>query len=723
MNKKLLSFAAMVAIGATAVQGADINVSFDISGNGYSSAQATARTLTRIDFMGSGSSLYLNTSCTDPFTITRDGQSVLSTLASEGKVIYEEDDFNWEEYTYISFSQSPFNQAGEYIISVPEGFFKNGSRLSNAHEQTITLTSPVPSSLALVVDGNETALTAADGSDVFSAKNVEVTGAGVVKLQGTTYYGAVNGSATTLTPGQATPIGYNGKTWTVPTGKYDVTVNWDELNPTVTFTEVKPVQTFDVTPSITGLSSTGTASSVRTIEFSAHFSFKSNTACTEPLTIKRGDEVIYSTLASEGKVQFEEDDWGDETVALYLNPAINVAGDYTLSLPEGFVTKTGGEASAAKEVSFKITWAAPASLSLRGSGLAADVQMIKSDDSNVYTANDVIADGQVRLQGSTYFGVANGQSAAITPGTPALIGYNGGFWTVPAGKYDVTVDWDAATVTFSAKPVVETFELDIKVQGATALNTAKAFQNIDLPAQFDIYYINNECTEPITVKWGDEVIFSIDRSSSKLLGVDNDDDWEDDVYMINLGERINRVGTYTISVPEGFFKNSTKVNAAVSKEVTVISEMPSTLSIRGRVNSGSLDAEVPMTLSGTVFTADKVVVNDADGGYGEIQLFGDSWYGVCNGQSSYLVPDEPAYVGYQGGFWKVAEGTYKVTVDWTDGNPTVTLVKDTDLIETIGSDSASAPAYYTMQGIRTNRPAKGQVLIEVRDGKASKICF
>ncbi len=938
MKKSLLTLAAALTVGVMSVHGATFDVNFSISGSGFSGSSMTARTLTAIEFTGSYS-FSPNSSCADPFTIVRDGETVLSTLASEGKIATEEDDWG-DETTAIYFSSSPFNQAGTYTISAPAGFFRTGSgNTSNAKEVVLTLTSPVPSSVTLVVDGTNIAMTAA-GDNTFTATGVAVTGAGSVKIQGSTYYGAVNGQSTAITAGEATPIGYNGKNWTVAAGTYDVTVDWNETAPTVTFVKaVPPVQTFDVTPVIQGVSSstntastvrtidfnayysfkantectepmtisrngqtvystlasegavkfeeddwgdetvslylnpalngagdytfsmpegfftktggavsaakevtfkiawaapatlslrgsglaadveltkaddsnvytasgvsidgqvrlqgstyfgvvngqsaaitagtpaeigyngsfwtlasgkydvtvdwdaatvnfvakptvqtfdvtpviqgvsssTNTASTVRTIDFNAYYSFKANTECTEPMTISRNGQTVYSTLASEGAVKFEEDDWGDETVSLYLNPALNGAGDYTFSMPEGFFTKTGGAVSAAKEVTFKIAWAAPATLSLRGSGLAADVELTKADDSNVYTASGVSIDGQVRLQGSTYFGVVNGQSAAITAGTPAEIGYNGSFWTLASGKYDVTVDWDAATVNFVAKPTVQTFELGISVQGATDQNTAKEFQRIDLPAKWTVYYLNSSNNEPITVTWGDEEIYSIDRTSSKLLAMDNDDDWEDDAYMINLGERVNRVGVYTITVPEGFFKSGSKVNAAVSQSVTVTSPIPSMLSIRGKVGTGSMDADVDMTLEGSIFTASKVDINDADGsGYGEIQLIGDSWYGCCNNENAYISVDEPTPVGYNGGFWKVAAATYKVTVDWTDGDPYVTFVKDTQSIDGISAESASDAVYYTLQGIRVINPAKGQTLIEVRDGKASKIAY
>lgn len=723
MKKSLLTLAVAFAAGVMSVHGATFDVNFSISGSGYSSSSMTARTLTAIEFTGSYS-FSPNSACAEPFTIVRDGETVLSTLASEGKIATEEDDWG-DETTAIYFSSSPFNQAGTYTITSPAGFFRTGSgNTSNAKEVVLSLTSPVPSSVTLVVDGTNVAMTAGSGN-IFTAKGVAVTGAGSVKIQGSTYYGSVNGKSTAITVGAATPIGYNGKNWTVATGTYDVTVDWNEAAPTVTFETAAPaVKTFDVTPVVQGLSSsTNTASSVRTIDFNAYYSFKANSECTEPMTIKRNGEIVFSTLASEGKVQFEEDDWGDETVSLYLNPTLNGAGEYTFTMPERFFTKTGGEVSAAKEITFNISWAAPTALSLRGSGLAADVELTKADDSNVYTASGVTIDGQVRLQGSTYFGVVNGQSAAITAGTPAEIGYNGSFWTLASGKYDVTVDWDAATINFVAKPTVQTFELGISVQGATAQDTAKEFQRIDLPAKWTVYYLNNNNSEPITVTWGDEEIYSIDRTSSKLLAMDNDDDWEDDAYMINLGERVNRVGVYTITVPEGFFSSGSKVNAAVSKNVTVTSPMPSLLSIRGKSGTGSLEADVEMTADGSVFTATGVDIKDADGGYGDIQLMGDSWYGCCNNQNTYISADEPTPVGYNGGFWKVAAGVYKVTVDWTDGDPYITFVKDTESIDAVDADATSAPVYYTLQGIRVNNPASGQTVIEVRSGKASKIVY
>lgn len=487
--------------------------------------------------------------------------------------------------------------------------------------------------------------------------------------------------------------------------------------------------TFDVNFQISGSgysNSTMTARTLTSIEFTGSYSFSPNSGCTEPFTIVRDGETVYSTLASDGKIATEEDDWGDETTAVYFNPTpFNQAGTYTITSPEGFFRTGSGNTSNAKEVVLTLTSPVPSDVTLVVDG--TNVAMTAGAD-NQFTASgvEVTGAGSVKIQGSTYYGAVNGQTTTLTPGVATAIGYNGKNWTVANGTYDVTVDWNetAPTIKFAAKaPAVETFELGISVQGATAQNTAKEFQRIDLPAKWSVYYLNNSNTAPITVTWGEEELYSIDRTSSKLIPMDNDDDWEDDAYMINLGDRINRVGAYTITVPEGFFKSGSKVNAEVSKTVTVESPMPSMLSIRGKVNSGSLDADVEMKAEGSVFTASGVMVKDAGNGYGEIQLMGDSWYGSCNNMNAEVSIDEPTPVGYNGNFWKVPAGAYKVTVDWTNGDPYITFAKDTESIVAENIAVAINPVYYTLQGIRVNAPVKGETLIEVRNGKAVKVVY
>lgn len=508
MKKTALLLAAVMAFGMKSVQAAEFDVNFIISGDGYSSSSMTASTLKSIEFTGSYS-FNPNTACTEPFTIVRDGVTVLSTLASEGKIVTEDD--GWDETTAISFTLSPFNQAGVYTITSPAGFFKrsNGDT-SNVKEVELTLTSPVPSSVTLVVDGENVALTAGE-DNVYTAKGVEITGAGSVKIQGTTYYGAVNGQTTDLTIGEATPIGYNGKNWTVAPGTYDVTVDWNELNPTITFAQ-------------------------------------------------------------------------------------------------------------------------------------------------------------------------------------------------PA-------------------PAVETFALEISVQEAdNENNTATDFEKIDFPAQFDVYVLNSANDEPITVAWNNEVVYTIERTapSSVLIPVEDDGGWDSEIiaYMINLGERVNRVGKYTITVPQGFFKSGSKLNAAVSKTITINSPMPSTLTIQGK--SGSLEEDVEMTLSGSVFTASNVVVKGVDDGFGEIRLFGNTWYGYCNKQDVEVPPYLRIPVGYHGGYWKVPAGTYVVTVNWTDDNPNIIFTEDKTVGVSFIAEDESTPVLYNLQGVRVNNPEKGETLIEVRNGKATK---
>lgn len=475
-------------------------------------------------------------------------------------------------------------------------------------------------------------------------------------------------------------------------------------------------------------SSTMTARTLSSIEFTGSYSFSPNTACTEPFTILCNGETVLSTLASDNKIVTEEDDWGDETTAIYFNPnPFNQAGTYTISCPEGFFKTSSGNTSNLCQMELKLTSPTPSEIKLVVDG--KDVELIQAEGTPLYTATNVelAESGSLKIQGTTYYGAVNGTSTALEPGKPTPIGYNGKPWTLAAGKYDVTLNWDENNPTITVSeviPAVDTFDLGISVQGATASGTAKEFQRIDLPAKWTIYWLNNKNEEPVTVAWNDETIYSISSNSSMLIPMDNDDDWEDDAYMINLGERINRVGVYTITVPQGFFTSGAKVNAAVTKTVSVTSPMPAQLTIRGRVNTDALEADVPMTLNGSVFTADKIEVKNVADGYGELQLVGDSWYGCCNGQSEYVSTGVSCPIGYQGGYWKVAAGTYKVTVDWTDNNPMMTFVEGASSLEEIDIHSANNPAeYYTLQGIRIERPSKGQLVIEVRSGNAVKKQF
>ncbi len=103
---------------------------------------------------------------------------------------------------------------------------------------------------------------------------------------------------------------------------------------------------------------------------------------------------------------------------------------------------------------------------------------------------------------------------------------------------------------------------------------------------------------------------------------------------------------------------------------------------------------------------------------------GSTRYGSVN-EGDRIVISQPAdmttYSGDNSGnckSWTVLPGTYDLTADFKDMTLTVTTASTG--IDGIGAEEGEA-AYYTLQGVRLEAPVKGEPMIVVRGGKATKI--
>ncbi len=474
--------------------------------------------------------------------------------------------------------------------------------------------------------------------------------------------------------------------------------------------------TFDITVKVQGASANGDAKSIEKIDLNASYmAYDLNTANTAPITIKLGDQTVESIAPGDSRLLANEDDWGDvESYMINLSQKINRVGTYSIDVPEGFFKSSGNTNAAAHQV-INLISPMPSTLEISGDGIAKSPVAMKLNGTEFSASVDVTGTGSFKFVGdATYYGTASA-TTALQPGVAAPVGYQGKNFTVANGKYTVVVNWSDGdpTVTFTPKP--EMFDLEVSVQGANAEDVANMFQRIDFNAPYVAYWLNSANTLPIEIKRGEEVMLTIKPGDSQLLGVDVDDDWEDDAYMLSLSQKVNRVGLYTITVPEGFFKSSSKVNAAVSKEVSIVSAMPTELTLRGDLEGQTCG----LTFNGIDMFSAKAVKIIGDG---KVDLMGSTWYGVADGVAE-ITQDKPAPVGYQGGKWTVAPGLYDVTVVWNADDPMITFSPGTSVgVDEINVRSESAE-YFNLQGLPVENPEHGQIVIRKSGGKVSKIIY
>lgn len=473
--------------------------------------------------------------------------------------------------------------------------------------------------------------------------------------------------------------------------------------------------TFDITVKVQGASANGDAKSIEKIDLNASYlAYDLNTANKVPITIKFGDETVESIAPGDSRLLANEDDWGDvESYMINLSQKINRVGTYSIDVPEGFFKSNSNINAAAHQV-INLISPMPSTLEISGDGIA-NGPVAMTLEGTVFSASvDVAGTGSFKLVGDdTYYGAAS-SSTALQPGVATPVGYQGKNFSIANGKYTVVVNWSDGNPTVTVKPKPETFDLEVSVQGASAAGVANMFQRINFNAPYVAYWLNSANTLPIEIKRGEEVILAINPKDSQLISVDLDDDWEDDSYMLSLSQKVNRVGTYTITVPEGFFKNSSKVNASSSKDIEIVSARPSELALRGDLKGSTCE----LTFNGLdTFSATAVeIVGD-----GKVDLMGSTWYGVADGVVE-IEQGKPAPIGYQGGKWTVTPGVYDVKVVWND-DPMITfspgLSLGVDEIDVLSEDTE----YFNLQGLSVDNPEHGQIIIRKSKGKVSKIMY
>lgn len=467
-----------------------------------------------------------------------------------------------------------------------------------------------------------------------------------------------------------------------------------------TFAEAE--STFDIAIKVQGESATGEARCIEKINLDCLYRiYNLNTSNTEPITISLDEEVIESFMPDDRRLIAIEDDWGDvESYMISLSHKLNRVGEYSIYVPEGFFISSGIRNAAASHF-LNIVSPMPSTLEISGDGVEDAPVVMSSEDTRFIASVKIIGNGSLKFIGDdTYYGTTS-ESAELPVGAQTAIGYQGKNFIVPAGSYAVELDWSDGNpmVTFN-----RLFDLSVKVQGANESGLANAFQRVNFDASYVSYGLNTVNDMPIVISRNGKPILTINNDNRQLIPVDEDDDWEDDAYMLSLSEKINRAGRYTVSVPQGFFKSSAGINAEAKAEVSLISGQPSALTLRGDIEGHEREMEFE---SPNIFTANEVKVYEA----GEVDLMGDTWYGAANGQAV-ITQGEPAPIGYQGVKWTVPAGLYDVRIEWIEEDPVITFslnpyasLNESDYHEGDGE-------YYNLQGMRISTPENGSMVLK-----------
>lgn len=166
---------------------------------------------------------------------------------------------------------------------------------------------------------------------------------------------------------------------------------------------------------------------------------------------------------------------------------------------------------------------------------------------------------------------------------------------------------------------------------------------------------------------------------------------------------------------------------------------PDKLYLLGNIKNNSWDTARGLAFDkdGSTYTLSNVSFEAAPGEtycyFNLCTTLGANW-DVINGSTRYgsvnegdrIVISQPAdMTTYSGGnagnckSWTVLPGTYNLTVDFKE--MTLTVNTASTGVDTVGEEPEGNATYYTLQGVRLDAPVKGQPVIVVRGGKASKM--
>lgn len=351
--------------------------------------------------------------------------------------------------------------------------------------------------------------------------------------------------------------------------------------------------------------------------------------------------------------------------------------------------------------------------------------------------------------------VADNASATLVKYEP---GVEAPAFKAEAGKYDVTVDFDAMTVSLVLIPAPEP---------------------VAVPEHLYLYgeYNDNNCATMVELTKNGNVFTgsSVDMTQgyqgqsafmfASALGENKFDTSaieEHPVYVpavneteIVLGtpaamieyngrtanEWLVATGTYDITVDfDAMTVTFTEPGDTPEPPTppTPETDMPEALYIIGNCNGWNTATALPMTKNEETktFTIDDLEMPAADGAelsyFSFITALGDSWDAV-NASDRYgaTEKDAPISLSAPAAFqlfakdvdasaansWAINPGNYKVEVNFAD--KTVSVNYSTSLQALDAADMAGCE-FYTLQGIRVDKPVKGQILIVRRGATATK---
>ena len=319
------------------------------------------------------------------------------------------------------------------------------------------------------------------------------------------------------------------------------------------------------------------------------------------------------------------------------------------------------------------------------------------------------------------------------PGTPVEMVYGQDCsFQLPAGEYTLTVNTNTMELTVGGE-VVRVMG-DLYLRGA--MNGWGTPDNMKFTKESDDVY----SLEVAAIGMGGQFkIANADWSFS--FTSDNQAMALGQTYNVQNGSGNNMafaeaVADVKISID---IKNMTMITQGKRGEIYV----PEQLFLTGNVNGSNWNTSAPlaMTKEGNKFTAKNVQLKNLEAGEGDnnayftfITTTGESWDDV-NAKTRVGAPEhdtpitpelstgftvlEPPYAN-DANSWKIEAGTYDVTIDFETSKVSVT--KDFSSAADLSVESAEAPVYYNLQGIRVANPEKG-LYIRVQGAKSQVVKF